>query len=366
MNALSPYEDGYALLIGIRYGHCSQPLDGPLRDITALRKHFEDPNKAAYKADNIINVPEDKATTEGILKAFDELASKVNSNPNVSVVIYYSGHGGNVGDKYFIVPYDFNLTEFQLNGKLDQSKIILTDSFAEKINNITAKKCLVILDCCHAESIPVEKDLSSNTNFIQGFVDGLDTILENNTSQKSIPTQLNKGTGRVILTSCKATETSLDLGHLSLFTKVLLDSLNGASNIEKDGWVRLIDLMRYVPKTVSEEAQSKYTHQQNPVFKRIENLGAEDFIICAYDIAKAKSIGSVNQVILETSLAQVFGQIDSGDFAAVFAMTNNYNIENKVQYSRLKREFAAGLKGVDLMDFADRLKVFLSSSISKD
>ena len=361
MSSLSPYEDGYVLLIGIRYGHWVKPLNGPLRDIAALKKHFEDPAKADYKTENIIIVSENEATTAGILAALDELAINANSNPNASVTIYYSGHGGNIADKYFLVPYDFNISEFQNTGNLDESKVILTQAFAEKINNISAKKCLVILDCCHAENIPVEKDLKGSTGFIQGFVDELDTMLENKITEKGLANQISKGNGRVIMTSCKANETSLDLGHLSLFTKVLLDSFNGTSNIENDGWVRLIDLMRYVPKTVSEEAQAKYNHQQNPVFKRIENLGAEDFIICAYDITMAKNISGTHEAILGINLKQLLDHIDTGNYAAVFAAADRLDIENKVQYNRLKREFSAGLSGVDLIDFADRLKVFLTS-----
>jgi hypothetical protein len=367
MNPSDIFEDGYALLIGIRYGNWAKPLNGPLNDVDALKKHFEDPLKAAYKPENIIVLSETAATTAGILKALGELASKANGNPNASVMIYYSGHGGNHDHKYFLVPYDFNLNEFQQKGVLDETKAILTAEFADRLNAINAKKCLVLLDCCHAENIPVEKTLANPTNFLNGFVEELDDALENKeTAQKGMADGIKKGGGRVILTSCRAEETSLDLGHISLFTKILLESLNGAANIENDGWVRLIDLIRYVPKNVAEEAMKKFNHPQNPMFKRIENLGSEDFIVCAYDSAKVKGAAlnhsTPQTTVSHTQLAEILKSIDRGDYSSTFQRLDLLDFENKLQYNRLKREYTAGIKGIDLMDFGDRLKVFLSTS----
>lgn len=156
MNAPDSYENGYALLIGIRYGHWPDHLNGPLNDVKALKEHFVDPFKAAYNSNNIIELKEKDATASGILNALEDLAKMVATNPDATVIIYYSGHGGNFNDKYFLVPYDFNLNEWSI-GRLDESSVVQTSEFAEKINNIKAKKCLIMLDCCHAENIPVEK-----------------------------------------------------------------------------------------------------------------------------------------------------------------------------------------------------------------
>lgn len=60
-NNISNFEHGYALLIGIRYGNSDNPLNGTLKDIEALGKHFRHPKKAAYKAENIIELTEEKA-----------------------------------------------------------------------------------------------------------------------------------------------------------------------------------------------------------------------------------------------------------------------------------------------------------------
>jgi hypothetical protein len=363
MNAPKPFENGYALLIGIRYGHWPENLDGPLKDVKALKDHFSDPSKAGYKSENIIELTEEKATTSGILAALDTLANKSAANPDATVIIYYSGHGGNFRDKYFLVPYDFHLTEWDA-GNLNEEFIIQTTDFARKINNIEAKKCLIILDCCHAENIPVEKKISSSKKFISGFTEGLNEGIVNLPSEKSLTSQLNKGNGRVVLTSCEANETSLDLGSISLFTKILLECFNGTNNIEQDGWVRLLDLIRYVPKNVADGALKYDNHQQHPMFKRIENLSSEDFIICAYDIDKAKNLSPRKQKDPLQSYDTILSMIDAGNYPELFKVMDQMQIENQNQYNRFKREFSAGLKGIDLIDFGDRLKVFTIHQLS--
>lgn len=354
------YEDGFALLMGINYNHWRHPLNGPLKDIEAIQKHFLDLSKACYNPDNVIVLDEEKATTSSILTALDDLAVKCAANPQASVTIYYTGHGGTKDGKYFLIPYDFNITDWQ-HGILDESRIVQTKQFADKINKIKAKKCMVILDCCHAEGMPVEKSLNQKI-FLDGLVNNLESEIEDVRADKDIALGLKKGSGKVILTSCRANETSLDLGRISLFTKVLLDSLNGKMNIENDGWVRLIDLIRYVPKTVSTEALAFDGHSQNPMFKRIEDLSSEDFIICAYDIATAKNIklNVTNDNSDRFEIDEYNRIIDEGLFPDLFNLLDAHNIENKPQYNRLKKEFAAGLKGIDLIDFGDRMKVFIS------
>jgi hypothetical protein len=195
--------------------------------------------------------------------------------------VYYSGHGETNGTHNFLVPYDFDLAKWRKDRTFDAEKVVLSKQFTQKLDAITAQKCLVILDCCHAESMPTDRGLSSSVLF-------LNALLTEET--QGVAHNLALGSGRIILTSCEAHEKSLDLDTNGLFTKTLLECLNGSENIEKDGWVRLIDMMRYVPKTVKNTAFAQYNHAQNPMFKRIENLNSEDFIVCAYNIAQAKGL----------------------------------------------------------------------------
>ncbi|MEZ4883364.1 MAG: caspase family protein [Chitinophagales bacterium] len=361
------FEHGYALLIGIRYEHWSnkvRPLNGTLKDIEALNSHFTNLQKAGYKQENIIQLTEENATASNILNALDTLANKTKNDPNASVLVYYSGHGETDGTNYFLVPYDFDLSQWRKNRTFHEDKVVLSKHFAQKITEIRAKKSMIALDCCHAENIPVEKNLDAlNAKFLKGFVEELDTEFNDSPVERGGAGEMKKGSGRVILTSCQANETSLDLGTNGLFTQVLLESLSGAENIRKDGWVRLIDLMNYVPAKVSEKALSKYHHQQNPVFKRIENLGAEDFIICAYNIATAKSIivkpePPINENIDTMTKEEIIKLIDQDIDEALDALDKVFGDSNGT-YNDLANEYFERPDNFNKATYRSKLKRFV-------
>lgn len=334
MNHNTYFEHGYALLIGIRYGHWQNvsPLNGTLRDVEDIQTHFLHPDKAAYKEENVIALTEGKATAKGILDALDELAKKTQNDPDATVIVYYAGHGETDGQNYFFVPYDFDLEQWQQHKTFDKDKVVVSKQFVEKIDNIQADKKLIILDCCHSENIVKRSLESRGPSFLEGFVDELDRTLETQRTRKIDNVQLKKGSGSVILTSCEADETSLDIGTNGLFTQVLLECLNGEKNIEQDGWVRLIDLMRYVRGEVAERAANR-NHEQHPVFKRIENIGHEDFIICAYNIAQArglrtKPVTESKPVIMDYEYIKDFIRKGKVEKAIGEARTVAYQIKN--------------------------------------
>lgn len=349
------YEHGYALFIGIRYGHWTnqRPLNGTLNDVDDLNAHFLDAKKAAFNPKNIILLKEEDATREGIEVSFQSLASKIKSDPKASVFVYFTGHGKSHKGNFFLIPYDFSIE--QLENNITDSNALLANDFANYVQSLTAKKCLVVLDCCHAEGMLANKKGVAFSNFLDGFVDTVNKSIQND-----ISTELNKGSGTIILTSCESHEESLDVGSNGLFTQVLLECLNGQDNLKKDGWVRLIDVMDYVPKTVKQRAL-QHRHSQSPMFKKIENLKADDFKICAYDIARVKGLNTTTASSVTNSLNKngLCELLDRGLIDQVFEQLDSRNITQKVQYNRLKREFIAGLTGITLMDFTDRLKVFI-------
>jgi len=320
MNNDTYFEHGYALLIGIRYGYDKKPLNGTLRDVEDIKKHFLNSDKAAYKTENVITLTEENATAAGILKALDELAAKANQDPDATVIVHYSGHGARVGEQYFFVPYDCDLERLRNHKTFDEDKVVLSKQFVKKIDNIKVDKKLIILDCCHAEDIAKRSlDDSPMMNFSDSFIDELDKAPESHTTRNVSTTQLKKGSGSVILTSCEADETSLDLGTNGLFTQVMLECLNGKNNIRKDNWVRLIDMMNYIPMEVSRRAAP---HPQNPVFKRIENLRTGDFIICAYNNSiNNRNLESDNQQPVTMSTENIRALISRGRLENAFKET---------------------------------------------
>jgi uncharacterized caspase-like protein len=82
---------------------------------------------------------------ESVLTALDDLAKSTDDES--TVIIYFSGHGHQVittnGESYYLMTHgsDVNcLYKTALSGA----------EFSEKLKAISAKKVLVLLDCCHA------------------------------------------------------------------------------------------------------------------------------------------------------------------------------------------------------------------------
>ncbi len=390
-DAPSPYyEDGYALFIGIKYENQSdalRPLNGTLPDVNDMEKHFLDKDKAAFNPANVITLRESEATAKGIFEALDKLAEMSAANPNASIMVFYAGHGMTDGKHYFLAPYDFDFKRWYYAKTYDEKQVVMAPDFSIKLAAIKAKKSFIILDCCHSENIPIAEHLEPSGYFLRGFADILD---QEQQGTRSLDDRISKGVGRVILTSCTENEKAIDLGTNGLFTKILLECLNGAGNIEKDGWVTLLDVMRYVPKNVRDTAL-KRRHNQNPVFSRIENLQSEDFIICAYDIHQARGIEGhtprkdykdiydelksnllqdkpdfqprIEQVEVYQK-KQLLSLLDDLEFSEVFRLMDNMNLGNKrPRYKRFEKNFS--MQG-ETPDLVEQLKVFINSlNISK-
>lgn len=356
------YENGYALFIGIAYKNWARllrPLGGTIRDVESLEKHFLDKQKAAFNPRNIVTLKEDEATTEGIFNALDEIAEKTKDNPDAFVLVSYSGHGETDGKNNFLVPYDFDFDRWRWRKDFDEKHVVLAKDFSKKIAAIQAKKTLIILDCCHAENIPISKDLEPSQGFLEGFVKDLEPSSVDGVKTKGLADEMGKGSGRVILTSCQSDEKSLDLGHNGLFTEVFLECLEGKGNIDNDGWVTLLDLMRYVPKTVSQRAVDM-NYNQNPVFSSIENLRTGDFIISAYDIAMARSTGtSIKRQPIKPDISNLIQLLEVDNMPELFEeMGKMATGSNKGALSRFRKEYQSGNYKYD---FHDRLRIFINN-----
>lgn len=83
------FSHGYGLLIGV-----GNDLPITVEDATALFKLLVDPDYAAYPQEQFALLTEDGATCARILAAFDQLIEQTRKEPEATVIVYYSGHGG--------------------------------------------------------------------------------------------------------------------------------------------------------------------------------------------------------------------------------------------------------------------------------
>lgn len=256
------FSNGHALIIGVGFD-----LPVTVKDATALDNVLVDPNRAAYPQHQIQLLTEDKTTRQGILEAFDRLIAQVNKNPDATVIVYFSGHGGCIKDlngvsEYFLVTHDYAQTR-------QADKAISGIEFTKKIEAIKSRKLVVLLDCCHAAGMPALKD--ANETFIKSPLPP--TLLQ----------ALDAGRGRVVVASSREDEKSYTGNPYSVFTTCLLEALAGKAARNQDGFARILDVLTYLIEQVPQRT-SGLQYQfgiQHPFVNNVSNLD-ENFALCYY------------------------------------------------------------------------------------
>jgi hypothetical protein len=266
-NIFSP---GYALLIGI-----GADLPVTVQDAQAFYDVLIAPDRAAYPPEQTELLTEAEATRTHILKAFDRLAKRANSDPQSTAIVYYSGHGGRIkrGRKppeYFLVPYGCDPAKLQTTA-------ISGLEFTKKIEAIKSRKLLIILDCCHAGGVPALKQLS--TTFVKSPVPS--TLLD----------VLGEGSGRVVIASSRDDEYSYTGLPYSIFTTCFIEALAGQGAVKRDGFARILDVLIYL----FEQVPKRTADQQHPFVKKMLDLG-DNFAICYYAGGSKAVTGEVAQV----------------------------------------------------------------------
>jgi hypothetical protein len=250
------FSNGYALLAGI-----GADLPVTVNDATALYNLLIDPSCAAYSTEQVALLTETSATRQQILAAFDRLIEQISQNPEATVIVYYSGHGGRIesldgSPEYFLVPYGFDwstIADTAISGR----------EFTEKIEAIKARKLVVLLDCCHAGGVPALKEAGKTF------------------TKSSVPPDLlnvlRSGSGRVVVASSRENESSYTGNPYSAFTACLLEALQGKAAVNKDGYARILDVLIYLFDQVPKRASGP----QHPFVNKVLDLG-DNFPLCYY------------------------------------------------------------------------------------
>jgi hypothetical protein len=239
-------DDAYAMVIGIAaYAHVAPLPESVRHDAADVYDLLVDPGLGGYHPDNAVALFDAAASRSGILAGLADLASR--AAPDSAVLLYVSAHGGLVESGpdagEYLLPVD--TAEFSASGLARTA--ISGAEFGAALAAIPARKVLVVFDCCHAGGIGAVKGAGP-------LVTGL---------PESYYERLAAGRGRVILASCRDSESSYVLrsARNSLFTEHLLAGLRGGIPTE-DGLVRVFDLFEYVQPRVTADQP-----EQHPVFK---------------------------------------------------------------------------------------------------
>ncbi|HAJ63303.1 MAG TPA: hypothetical protein DCP31_32135 [Cyanobacteria bacterium UBA8543] len=254
------FEHGYALLIGV--GECQHKLFSlpvTVKDTQALYATLVDPELCAYPKDrdHIRVINNKQATRLGILEAFQWLKRQTDADPEATVFVYYSGHGGfdRKDNRYYLIPHDIKLT------KLAESSLS-AEEFIEKIKQIQTERLLVIIDASHSGKMEIHRDI--------------DEVNEANIEFKELTSGSKLGKRGAVFASSQGDQKSwIKDDSISLYTFHLIEALRGAANKPGDTVVRISHLMNYLDETVPKTAKKLYGSEQTPCF----DFNCTDFVI---------------------------------------------------------------------------------------
>lgn len=249
------FPNGYALIIGV-----GSDLPDTVQDAKALHKILIDAKKAGYPDAQVQLITEGGATKQGIIDALKKLKTQTQNNPDATVLIYYSGHGGQVIENgnahYYLIPNDFDFN-YKNTG-------LSKEEFSSLVNAIKAQKLMLIFDCCHAEGIN-EKAVMRPPNLKQNF--------------EPLVTGLGAGGGRVVMASCKADEKSYidKKRNHGIFTLALIEALEGKNTAGSKPYISFNDICQYLIEQVKIRAFQITSKLQTPVFNLTDFIG---FDVC--------------------------------------------------------------------------------------
>lgn len=254
------FEDGYALLIGT--GSDERILNATVGDAKGIQKILHD--NAQYPKDQVRLLTEKEATLDNIKEGFSWLAEQceIDGGKGKTAIILYSGHGRNANDfvnEFFLEPYGM---------KPDGTGALLKSTFIKQVNRILADRVVIILSCCHAAQLGVAlgESTGEEDNY---FLDETAMFIS----------QLEKGLGRIIISSSHASQESFaesKESQTTIFGGVLIEAMRGKAARLSDQAVSALQIADYVLKTVEKKVR-EIGRSQNPIL-RIPHMESAVFL----------------------------------------------------------------------------------------
>lgn len=236
---LNLYDDSWAIVIGINKYEFVTHLDYAVSDAISFKKLLIE--KFGFSENHIEFLTDEKATVQGIKKAFQNITKK--SEENDRVIVFYAGHGETEklptgGEMGYLIPVD---------GKIDE--LYLTCLPMQEIKTLSqmlpAKHVLFLVDACYGGLAAVQRrSLDRQT---KGFLK-----------------KITKARARQILTAGSKEEQVIEKpewGH-SAFTYKLLDGLERElADLDDDGFITASELGIYIKSSVSKISDNYQTPQ---------------------------------------------------------------------------------------------------------
>ncbi len=250
---------GFALLIAVNESKIERwALKDVLNDAQQLEKVLLAPSRCGYARDNVRLVSGTAASEAGIKDGLAWLQEKVETEPDATAIVYYTGHGDMRDGVSYLVPYNVNDKNFA-------GTALRADVFAAAVQAIAPKRMLIVLDCCHAEGMRA-KDLSLPAPQPVPLALFKAAIATASDESKGLGA-LEQGEGRYVINSCQTDELSwlYEDRKMSAFTYHLIEALTGHYRPTPGATDVLVsEVISYLLRTVPDQVTQRLNKQQHP------------------------------------------------------------------------------------------------------
>ena len=235
------YYKSWAIIVGVEHYLLAPPIPGAIGDAKMVAQAFRQ-----LGFDEVVEVYDKDASFRHLQQLLsDMLPRKVGRMDRL--VLFYVGHAGVTQDADgkdlgYLVPSDAQVNNV--------AKSITFDQLKEFTRRLAAKHTLLILDAA---------------------VRGWETTAPQQLSLEGrlSPEEDTERRAMQVITAGDKGEVSRRVGDASLFVKALLAGLQGAADLNKNGWLMASELGAYLEKEIPGVTQG----QQHPISARLDGDG---------------------------------------------------------------------------------------------
>lgn len=236
----------YAVVIGINeYKNPKLTLKYAVADAKLFAETISQVAKPLFEKVEIKLLTTKEETTKEYIKR--TLESYKHLNPEDIFVFYVASHGTVDDGEYFLITSNVgSLSTFRLKeDALTQAEL------KELIANVPSTKKFIVIDTCNAGKLGEALQMA---------------ILTRGMSEETAVKILSKAVGSTIISASTSLQEALEgyRGH-GLFTYVLAEGLKGKADLDKDGFIKTLELATYVDSEVPTLADKIFKRSQYPV-----------------------------------------------------------------------------------------------------